>query len=324
MDIDTENIILKKPRARWPYVLISMVVFVVTVLIWSLGAPSNFPNNATVVIEKGESIKSVSNDLKDKNIIRSRTIFNLYIQLSKKSTIAAGEYLFIDPENLFSVANRIKSSDYGLPTLTVTIIEGMTNVEVADELSKKITSIKKDEFIDKTKSLEGFLFPDTYKFSSNTTTDEAIAALKKNFDRKILSIDEKIKSSKYSLEQIVIMASIVEKESTADGRQEVANILWKRFEMDMALQVDAPFVYAIGKGTADLTINDLKKDGVYNTYTRTGLTPTAIGNPGLDSIIAAANPMQTSNLYFLTGRDGKMYYARSFDGHRQNRALYLD
>ena len=324
MDIDTENIILKKPRARWPYVLISMVIFVVAILIWSLGAPSNFPNNATVVIEKGESIKSVSNDLKDKNIIRSRTIFNLYIQLSKKSTIAAGEYLFIDPENLFSVANRIKSSDYGLPTLTVTIIEGMTNVEVADELSKKITSIKKDEFIDKTKSLEGFLFPDTYKFSSNTTTDEAIAALKKNFDRKILSIDEKIKSSKYSLEQIVIMASIVEKESTADGRQEVANILWKRFEMDMALQVDAPFVYAIGKGTADLTINDLKKDGVYNTYTRTGLTPTAIGNPGLDSIIAAANPMQTSNLYFLTGRDGKMYYARSFDGHRQNRALYLD
>lgn len=303
---------------------ILLFVVVITVLFFNTLSPRGFKPGTIVLIERGESIKSVSKDLKNKNIIKSSTFFNLYIQLSRKSTIASGEYLFEKPSSVFSVAKRIKNADYGLPTSLVTLTEGMTNQEMAEVLSTKFPKISKDEFTQRANSLEGYLFPDTYKFNSNVTVDGVLMTLRENFENKIQSAGDSIKNSKYSLEQIIIMASIVEAESTADGRTEVASILWKRFEMNMPLQVDAPFVYTIGKGTADLTIDDLKSDSLYNTYTRTGLTPTAIGNPGLESIIAAANPQPTQNLYFLTGRDGKMYYAKSFEGHKQNRALYLD
>lgn len=304
-------------------VAFALVVFFILLSLSAL-PPKDFLSGSIVLIEKGESIKSVSQDLKNKNLIRSKTLFNLSVQLSRKSTIASGEYLFDKPVSVFSVAKRIRNANYGLPTTLVTLTEGMTNKEMAETLSAKFPKISKEEFTQRTNSLEGFLFPDTYKFNSNVTVDEVVQALRVNFEKKIRSAGEIMRSSKYSLEQIIIMASIVEAESTADGRQEVANILWKRYEMNMPLQVDAPFVYTIGKGTADLTIDDLKSDSLYNTYTRTGLTPTAIGNPGLDSIVAAANPQPTQNLYFLTGRDGKMYYAKSFEGHKQNRALYLD
>lgn len=303
-----------------------VLIFAVVVIVIFLStlSPRNFVPGTIILIEKGESIKSVSKDLKDKHIIKSKTLFNLYIQLSKKSTIASGEYLFEQKSNVFSVAKRIKNADYDLPTTLVTLTEGMTNKEMAETLSAKFPKVSKEEFSQRTNSLEGYLFPDTYKFNSNVTVDEVVRSLRENFEKKIHAAGDLIKNSKYSIEQIIIMASIVEAESTADGRTEVANILWKRFDMNMPLQVDAPFVYTIGKGTADLTTDDLKSDSLYNTYTRIGLTPTAIGNPGLDSIIAAANPQPTQNLYFLTGRDGKMYYAKSFEGHKQNRALYLD
>lgn len=322
MEIETN--IYEKWFNKKTYFFLLAVLFLILLFIWLVQEPKGFISGQIIKIEKGESIKSVSNDLKQKKIIRSRTLFNLYVQISRKSTIASGEYLFDAPENVFSVAKRIKEANYGLPTAMVTLTEGMTNIEMATALSKKFPSINKEEFIQKANSLEGYLFPDTYKFNSNVTTDEAIETIRQNFKNKINSIDSKIRSSKYNLDQIIIMASIVEAESTADGRQEVANILWKRYEMNMALQVDAPFVYTLGKGTADLTIDDLKSDSLYNTYTRTGLIPTAICNPGLDSIIAATNPQPTQNLYFLTGKDGKMYYAKSFEGHKQNRALYLD
>ena len=140
--------------------------------------------------------------------------------------------------------------------------------------------------------------------------------MEENFYNKITENEELIKSSNYSLEQIIIMASIVEKEATADTREEVANVLWKRYEEEFPLQVDATFVYTHNKGTFDITKNDLaNKDNPYNTYYHTGLIPTPISNPGLESIKAAAQPEPTDNYFFLTGQDGKMYFAKTFKEH---------
>lgn len=120
------------------------------------------------------------------------------------------------------------------------------------------------------------------------------------------------------------MASIIEGEADKDSKQAVSNILWKRIKLDMALQVDAPFVYSIGKGTFDLSNGDLKdKENPYNTYVNKGLPPTPISNPGLESLKAAATPAETPYLYFLTGHDGNMYYAETFEGHKKNRKLHL-
>jgi UPF0755 protein len=164
-------------------------------------------------------------------------------------------------------------------------------------------------------------------FPKNVTTEEIIDTLEKTFKQKINTPEtkQKVKELNRSLEEIIIFASIVEKESTKDAQQEVANILWERLNIDMPLQVDATFVYSINKGTFDLTQEDLKNGyNPYNTYTHKGLPPTPIGNPGLSSIEAVLNPTSTENLYFLTGKDGEMYYASNFEQHKRNRALYLD
>lgn len=120
------------------------------------------------------------------------------------------------------------------------------------------------------------------------------------------------------------MASILEGE--ARGREEmeiIAGILWRRIEIGMPLQVDTTFLYVNGKNTFTLTQADLKIDSPYNTYLYRGLPPTPISNPGLTAIRAALNPQPTPYLYFLTGRDGLMYYSRTHDEHVQKKTRYL-
>jgi UPF0755 protein len=121
------------------------------------------------------------------------------------------------------------------------------------------------------------------------------------------------------------MASIIERETrTAEDRRLVSGILWKRISIGMPLQVDATFEYYTKYNTYTVTKQVMREDSPYNTYTNKGLPPTPIANPGLDSIIAALKPTASPYLYYLTGRDGKMYYATDFAGHKKNRRLYLD
>ena len=144
-----------------------------------------------------------------------------------------------------------------------------------------------------------------------------------NFEAKINSLSAFATTTR-SKEDIIIMASILENETrTPEDRRIVSGILWKRLKLGMPLQVDASFVYVNGKNTYELTANDLKIDSPYNTYKYQGLPPGPIGNPGLDSILAALNPTTTKYLYFLSSLDGKMYYAQTFEQHKKNRELYL-
>jgi UPF0755 protein len=120
------------------------------------------------------------------------------------------------------------------------------------------------------------------------------------------------------------MASILEAEArTTETRKIISGILWKRMEIGMPLQVDAPFQYIIGKNTFQLTTNDLKFDSPYNTYKYKGLPPGPIGNPGLDAISATVNPIKTNYLYYLSDVRGNMHYAKTFAEHVINKEKYL-
>jgi UPF0755 protein len=120
------------------------------------------------------------------------------------------------------------------------------------------------------------------------------------------------------------MASLLEREAnTAKDRRIVAGILWERLKIGMPLQVDAVFSYILEKDAYAPLFEDLKIESPYNTYLYRGLTPTPIGNPGIDAILAAAEPTKTKYLYYLTGKDGHMYYATTFAGHQSNREKYL-
>ena len=173
---------------------------------------------------------------------------------------------------------------------------------------------------------EGYLFPDTYFLSPNIKAGDLILMMRENFARQIQPFEGDILKSKRTLNDIVIMASIIEKEANGslETKRIVSGILWKRLSLKMPLQVDAPFVYYNGKNSYTLTKEDLAKDNPYNTYINKGLPPTPISNPGIDSLRAAIAPTQTSYLYFLSDKKGNVYYAKTFAEHQKNRELYLN
>ena len=161
-------------------------------------------------------------------------------------------------------------------------------------------------------------------FLPNISVVDIIPVLKSNFDKRIATIKNEITNYKKPLADIIKLASIVEEEArTTESRKVVAGILWKRLALNMPLQVDSSFKYINGKGTAELTLADLKIDSPYNSYLYKGLPPTPIANPGLDSILATVTPTKTDYLYFLTDKEGDMHYARTYAEHLQNKELYL-
>lgn len=148
--------------------------------------------------------------------------------------------------------------------------------------------------------------------------------MKLNFDNKIIELKEQIENSKYSLNEIITLASIIEEEAIKEeDRKIVSGILQTRLKIGMALQVDATFAYINGKNTYALTHDDLRKDSPYNLYTNVGLPPTPISNPGIESIKAVLEPINTDYLYFLSDLNGNVYYAKNFDEHQANREKYL-
>ncbi|MFT5352564.1 MAG: UPF0755 protein, partial [Candidatus Paceibacteria bacterium] len=312
-----------------PYKNKEEVIFgtVLLLLIFSLywvfvtSGPTRDETPFSFEIEKGTTLKEIAQQLKDDGVIRSRTIFNTLVILKKGDTGAvSGEYLFHKNPTVFDVAKRVTNGDYGINSKNIRVPEGATMKQIGELFEQEFLRFDKEAFYQLAEGKEGILFPDTYAFTENVKAHEVLKTLEETFNEKFKKALFEVGGSKYSNQDIVVMASIIEKEASADSKQEVSNILWHRLSIDMALQVDATFVYERGKGTFDLTNADLREDSPYNTYTNKGLPPTAISNPSFDSLKAAAAPFETNDLYFLTGHDGEMYYAETFEGHKKNKA----
>lgn len=303
------------------------IFFAISILLilWVVltSAPLNFKNGAIITISKGDSVKIIADKLKQKNIIQSEIFFtNTIILFKLDSKIVAGDYVFKEDISMFEVLKRISKGDYDIEAKRVTIIEGSTVSEMAKLFSSQFYNVTEQDFVEKALPYEGYLFPDTYYFVENVSPEEIILKMRTTFDEKIAK-EESILLSDKNLKDIVIMASIIEKEATSESMQEVSNILWHRIDIYMPLQVDASFVYERDLHTFQLSREDLETDSPYNTYIRMGLTPTPISNPGIQALQAAAFPKPTKNLYFLTGRDGEMYYAKTLKEHEINKQKYL-
>lgn len=280
---------------------------------------------ADVEIAAGASARAAASALAEAGLIRSATAFSALVAVTGSAdNIAAGRYLAAPGEGAIDWLRRLRNADTRVPMVEVTLREGLDRRRMAAELEVALANFEATEFLSLTEGEEGYLFPDTYRFDPDADAALVAAALRANFNRRLEPLAGAIASSTRSLGDLVNMASIVERESTAEARATVAGILWRRLDDRMALQVDAPFIYSIGRGTADLTVADLASDDPYNTYRNLGLPPTPICSPGLEAIRAALWPAETEYRYFLTGKDGEMYYAESFEGHKRNRAKYLD
>ncbi|MEY2640952.1 MAG: hypothetical protein RL150_345 [Candidatus Parcubacteria bacterium] len=309
----------------WLLVLIIALLLSI-VWVWATTAPSALVVPVAIDVPKGATVKEITQQLKDAGLIRSRAVTNTIIIVSGRDTkIVSGTYLFERRPSTFEVVRRVTRGDFGVETKEVRIPEGATTKQIGELFEQEFAYFDKDAFYQLTEGKEGYLFPDTYQFLETVKAYEVVAALEENFAKQTAALLPLMKASERTLEDVVIMASIIEREATADSRQAVGNILWKRIEIEMPLQVDATFVYSVGRGTFDLTKADLaNEDNPYNTYTHKGLPPTAISNPGFESLKAAATKEDTDYLFFLTGHDGEMYYAETFEGHKRNRARYLN
>jgi UPF0755 protein len=149
---------------------------------------------------------------------------------------------------------------------------------------------------------------------------EIVERMRENFDARVTGLA----LGGRSLSDTVTMASLLEKEARSDEhRRLVAGVLYNRLVKNMPLQVDAVFGYIFNRDTYSPSPTDLKVDSPYNTYTHRGLPPGPINNPGIAALTAAANPTETNYLYYLTGKDGTMYYATTYEGHKLNLQNYL-
>lgn len=287
--------------------------------------PADFSPGTLVRIEEGASAPEIVSVLARDHVIKHPLILRALLRASGESdSLQKGIYKFEKPQNLFVIAYRLVVADYGLPPVRLTFVEGATVREMALQIESAFPLIPAKEFLAEAKAQEGYLFPDTYFFQPGATSKSIVDTLRANFDKKIASISNEVTASKRSLSDLVVMASLIEKEArTAVDRRMIAGILWNRIDRGMPLQVDAVFGYIFNKTTYDPSPTDLKVSSPYNTYTHTGLPPGPIGNPGLDALLSVTSPSKTNNLFYLTGHDGLMHYATTYAGHQSNLRKYL-
>lgn len=259
--------------------------------------------NVIFHISSGQSVNSIASELNDKDIINNNFLFKLFIKLINNGKgIALGDYLINKNSPVWSIAWQLGNGNHNIKPIKITIIEGLTNEEIADIFKSKIPSFNKDLFLSSVKDKQGYLFPDTYFFFPLDTNEEIIKKMNDNFNKRIKNLENKISLSDKSLKEIITMASILEGE--AKGKEDVkiiSGILWKRISLGMPLQVD------VDKWT----------------YQNEGLPNTPLNNPGLMSIEASINPEESSYLYYIHGKDGQVHYANSFESHKVNINNYL-
>ncbi len=266
-----------------------------------LSAPKGFPEGAIFNVGEGATLRSVSLNLKNQNIIRSRTAFEgLVILYGKEKRIITADYLFEEKISVIEVARRIVRGERHLAPVKVTIPEGYNKAEIAETFSLALPYFDEAKFISMAE--EGYLFPDTYFFFTTSTAEDALKSLKDNYNKKISSLRQDIAASGKSEADIIKMASVIEGEAKGDAdRDTISGILWRRMDIGMRLQADA----------------------APETYEHGGLPYKPVSNPGLSSIRAAIYPKSSPYLYYLHDKAGTIHYAKTFSEHRQNINKYL-
>ncbi|MBN1585069.1 endolytic transglycosylase MltG [Candidatus Uhrbacteria bacterium] len=324
------------------------------VLAW-LSSPGQ-PSDSSFVVRSGDSADLVSRRLKDGGFIRNRTIFLLAMRDSGMAEkLQPGVHDLAGVKSHREIIGRLVSGKVTAEETVLRVLEGWNLRDIMAELERHghpaaeslflVTGLPEFGYLPFSHippdfrsdygflsdwpdgaSLEGYLFPDTYRVFRDATAEEIVRKLLNNFSVRLESngLPAEIEASGRSLHEILTMASILEKEVRGEGDQRmVADIFWRRLEIGMALQSCATVNYATGKGEAAVSAEDLEIDSPFNTYRNRGLPPGPIGNPGLEAIRSAASPQPNDYWYFLTDGDGNVHYARNFDEHKANKARYL-
>lgn len=300
---------------------------------WLVLAPFGPETETFVEVAPGTSAVRIGKQLEAAGIVRSRYAFDL-VRSVKRGTLRAGEYRFDHAATVVEVYARIARGD--VYTKTVVVPEGANLFDIAVRLEQAgfgtqqefLTAARQTRLVADldpgAKSLEGYLFPDTYHFGRKTTPEQIAAAMVKRFR---LAAEEI--GLKENVHRVVTLASLVERETAVqEERPLVASVFENRLSKKMPLMTDPSVIYGLElqrlwRGT--IYASDLKRDTPYNTYLHAGLPPGPVANPGMRSLRAAMEPAQTDYLYFVAAGDnpqGHSIFASTLEEHNRNVAEY--
>ena len=295
-----------------------------------------------IEIKKGENALVVGDRLSREDIISGKYYLVAYLwKKGQLHDLVAGVYEFAPGMKIPEIARIITGGEVLPMSVSITFPEGMTIDEMAKVLDKNgfsgddfisIASNPSQEIRDKykflseipkEKSLEGYLFPDTYFIAKDASVQQIADKMLDAFNDKVfLAVEKDIKAQNKTLYQIITMASILEKEvNTKEDFGIVSGIFWKRISIGQALQSDATLEYVLKTNEFQHSIEQTKIDSLYNTYKYKGLPPGPISNPGIDTIQAALNPEDSKYLYFLTDPKNpkNTVYSATFEEHVKNK-----
>jgi UPF0755 protein len=311
-------------------------------LAWVLMQPVMPAGQTFVLLHPGYSTRRIATELQSAGVIRSADAFVLWHYFHHKRSLKAGEYLFEKSATSLDVHRRLAHGDVYFHT--VVIPEGYNMFDIAQAIQNASLG-SSEEFLKvatsdtaliadlapDAKTLDGYLFPNTYEFTRMQTMQEMAAAMVKQFRQVAREIglttdSQNVGGLGNDLQQRVILASIIEKETAApEERPLVASVYNNRLARHVALQADPSVIYAEllqGSYSGALHHADMQFNSAYNTYTHPGLPPGPIGNPGKTSLEAAMHPADTDYFYFVSNGNGHHRFAHSLEEHNRNVAAY--
>lgn len=305
-------------------------------------------------IEQGASVKEVSKALEEEGIIRNSKLFNFYLKFKNVSGFKSGLYHVSKSMTLDEIIAELsgQGKDKDQNATKVLIREGEQLTEIAKEVEKS-TKYTAEDFMAKVQDedflrylvqkfpklltqsyngyqvkyvLEGYLFPATYDMNDSKTLQMLITEMVAKTDEVMSKYYDKILASDYTLQEIMAMASLIEKEgSKLEDRKKISSVFHNRIKENMKLQTDVSVQYALGEHKEALSLEDLEVDSPYNLYQNYGVGPGPYNSPSEDAIVAAMEPEKTDYLYFLADIHTKeIYYAKTYEEHLELKAKYID
>lgn len=332
----------RRSGAAWALLYVVFVIGI-SALLASLGwmwagdvlALNKDEHTAVITVSEGETFHEVTNELHENGIIEYKWLFNLFATVTKgKEKLVPGMYELNTEMDYRAIIANLGSKSVSRVEISVTIPEGYTvmqifklleekGVSTVDKLTEQAASYNyKFSFLQEIplgdyRRLEGYLFPDTYRFYMGEDPKTVLNKMIANFDRKFTDdMRQQAADMGYSVHDIVNIASMIEKETDGTDQGKISSVIYNRLNNPTSetagyLNIDATILYVTGGTTVDT-----QADTPYNTYTHKGLPPTAICCPGVDALKAAVNPDSTSYYYYALGDDGVHHFFRTSREHQ--------
>lgn len=307
-----------------------------------------------VEIPSGSSSKAIAGILQDEGIIKSAIVFSYYIRMNNETGFQAGNYEFSPSMTLDSIIDQLQeggtASEY--EGTKILVKEGTSIDQIGDVIGENtkyskedfLAVIQNEAFLTKMQTkypelltstmeaentryaLEGYLFPATYDFPEDMTLEELVEKMISTMDEVMLEFYPKIKESNRSVQDILTIASLVEREGfTLEDRKLIAGVFNNRLAIDMPLQTDIAVLYALDEHKEYISNKDVSVDSPYNLYVHPGFGPGPVNSPSADAIKATLQPTESEYMYFLADmKTGKIYYAETYEQHLKYKAEYVD